>query len=94
MFRRLSKSLPKDPEFPADLAKLGYDLHNHTRAMLTLLRYFINGSDQIRSITSPEQDFHFFISKNERVLETHREAMNGMSINFQGMIRLTSLAGH
>ena len=24
MFRRLSSSLPKDPEFPADLEKLGY----------------------------------------------------------------------
>lgn len=27
MFRRLSSSLPKDPEFPADLEKLGY-FHN------------------------------------------------------------------
>ena len=61
-------------------------------AMLTLLRYFINDRDQIRSITRPDQDFHFFISKNERVLEKHREAMNGTSVSFQSMIRLISLA--
>ncbi|KAL2054147.1 hypothetical protein ABVK25_005686 [Lepraria finkii] len=61
MFRRLSSSLPKDPEFPADLEKLGYH---------------INEKDQIRSIANPEQEFHFFISKNERVREVQREAMN------------------
>ena len=60
-------------------------------AMLTLLRYFINDRDQIRSITRPDQDFHFFISKNERVLEKHREAMNGTSVSCQSMIRLISL---
>ncbi|KAK3172520.1 hypothetical protein OEA41_005842 [Lepraria neglecta] len=61
MFRRLSSSLPKDPEFPADLEKLGYS---------------INEKDQIRSIANPEQEFHFFISKNERVREVQREAMD------------------
>lgn len=61
MFRRLSSSLPKDPEFPADLEALGY---------------FVNEKDQIRSITRPDHEFNFFISKNERVCETQREAMN------------------
>ncbi|KAL9102680.1 MAG: hypothetical protein Q9163_002202 [Psora crenata] len=61
MFRRLSSSLPKDPEFPADLEKLGY---------------YVNAEDQIRSIEKPDQEFHYFISKNERVLELQREAMD------------------
>ncbi|MCJ1423004.1 hypothetical protein MMC29_000885, partial [Sticta canariensis] len=61
MFRRLSSSLPKDPEFPADLEALGY---------------FVNEKDQIRFIKRPDQEFNFFISKNERVCETQREAMN------------------
>ncbi|KAK4697903.1 hypothetical protein P7C71_g237, partial [Lecanoromycetidae sp. Uapishka_2] len=61
MFRRLSSSLPKDPEFPADLEKLGYHINEH---------------DQIRSLAHPDQEFNFFISKNERVRETQREAMD------------------
>ncbi|KAK0509849.1 hypothetical protein JMJ35_007243 [Cladonia borealis] len=61
MFRRLSSSLPKDPEFPADLEKLGY---------------YVNEKDQIRSTAHPDQEFNFFISKNERVCEVQREAMN------------------
>ncbi|CAD6585557.1 MAG: hypothetical protein ASARMPRED_002192 [Alectoria sarmentosa] len=61
MFRRLSSSLPKDPEFPADLEKLGY---------------YINGKDQIRSIAHPDEEFNFFISKNERVREMQREALD------------------
>ncbi|KAL8825643.1 MAG: hypothetical protein Q9191_004292 [Dirinaria sp. TL-2023a] len=61
MFRRLSHTLPKDPEFPADLAGLGY---------------YINENDQIRSIARPDQEFNYFISRNERVLEKQREAMN------------------
>lgn len=61
MFRRLSHTLPKDPEFPADLEGMGY---------------YINEKDQIRSIARPDQEFNFFISKNERVNEKQREAMN------------------
>lgn len=61
MFRRLSSSLPKDPEFPADLEKLGY---------------YINDKDQIRSIAHPDEEFNFFISKNERVREMQREALD------------------
>ncbi|KAG8534275.1 uncharacterized protein KY384_001119 [Bacidia gigantensis] len=61
MFRLKSSSLPPDPEFPADLEKLGYQ---------------INEKDQIRSIKKPDQEFHYFISKNERVLEKQREAMD------------------
>ncbi|KAL9129616.1 MAG: hypothetical protein Q9217_001972 [Psora testacea] len=66
MFRRLSGSLPKDPEFPADLEELGYH---------------VNEKDQIRSIANPDQEFHYFISKNERVLEVQREAMDSTSIS-------------
>lgn len=32
--------------------------------------------DQIRQIANPDQEFNFFISKNERVRETQREAMD------------------
>lgn len=40
--------------------------------------YFVNKNDQIRSIANPEQEFNFFISKNERVCEAQREAMNSL----------------
>jgi hypothetical protein len=62
MFRRLESSLPGDFEFPTDLKGLGY---------------FVNENDQIRMIKDPNQSFHFFISKNERYMQRHREAMDG-----------------
>lgn len=62
MFRRLSHSLPPDPTFPNDIEKLGY---------------FINDHDQIRMIADPRSEFKFMISKNERVNDVHKEAMNG-----------------
>ena len=40
-------------------------------------RYFVNDKDQIRQIDAPEKRFHYFISKNERYVQMHREAMNG-----------------
>ena len=44
------------------------------------LSYYINEKDQIRSIAHPDQEFNFFISKNERVCEVQREAMNSQSL--------------
>lgn len=38
--------------------------------------YFVDDQDCIRSLENPRRGFHFWISKNERVLEVHREAMN------------------
>ena len=38
--------------------------------------YFINQNYQVRQIKDPQKGFHFFISKNERVLEVQREAFN------------------
>ncbi len=40
-------------------------------------RYYLNEQDQIRSIGNPDQEFNYFISKNERVCEVQREAMSG-----------------
>ena len=48
--------------------------------MLIKTRYYINEKDQIRSIAHPDQEFNFFISKNERVCEVQREAMNSQSL--------------
>jgi len=62
MFRRLEGSLPKDPEFPAQLTKLGY---------------FINEMSQIKSIEKPDENFNFFITNNDRYNEIHREAVAG-----------------
>ncbi|KAH8423336.1 uncharacterized protein LDX57_001094 [Aspergillus melleus] len=59
VFRR--DDLPADPEFPAQLDKLGY---------------FINDKDQIRKISDPEQEFQFKINKNPRWNERQREVMN------------------
>jgi len=62
MFRRLKGSLPKDPEFPANLTNLGY---------------FINEMSQIKSIWKPDDNFNFFITNNDRYNEIHREAVFG-----------------
>lgn len=45
------------------------------------IRYFINDKDQIRSIANPDQEFNFFISKNDRANDVQREAMNSSSPN-------------
>lgn len=60
MFRRLEGSLPKDPEFPADMKKLGF---------------YVNETAHIRSIEKPDENFVFFITNNDRYNELHREAM-------------------
>lgn len=64
MFRRLSHSLPPDPTFPDDMEQLGY---------------FINDNDQIRMTANPKSDFQYIISKNDRVNDVHKEAMNSRS---------------
>ncbi|ESZ93191.1 hypothetical protein SBOR_6423 [Sclerotinia borealis F-4128] len=61
MFRRLPSGLPKDPKFEPTLDGLGY---------------FINEKDEIRSIENPKAYFKFFLTKNERYNQLHREAMN------------------
>lgn len=61
MFRLLESALPPDPVYPADLKELGYLINEH---------------DQIRSIKDPNQGFHYHISRNERHVNVHREAMN------------------
>lgn len=66
MFRRLSSSLPQDPQIPADLQALGY---------------YVNNEDQIRQIRNPDQKYQHQVNKNERVNEMHREAINGKSLH-------------
>ncbi|KAI4175083.1 MAG: hypothetical protein LQ343_001844 [Gyalolechia ehrenbergii] len=61
MFRLKVSALPADFHFPANLEELGY---------------FINDQDQIRSIRHPEQEFNYFISKNDRINVVQREAFN------------------
>ena len=65
MFRRLSSSLPQDPQIPKDLQALGY---------------FLNDQDQIRQIKHPDQKYQYQVNRNERVNEMHKEAMNGKSL--------------
>ncbi|POS86346.1 hypothetical protein EPUL_001414, partial [Erysiphe pulchra] len=62
MYRRLESGLPEDPKFPADLKELGY---------------FINEKDEVRNIENPKAYFQYFLTKNDRVNDLHREAMNG-----------------
>ena len=81
MFRRLSSSLPKDPVFPADLEALGYVYvlsKGINTLLISLLSYFVNEKDQIRAIENPDQEFNYFISKNERVNDLQREAFNSL----------------
>ncbi|THC91880.1 hypothetical protein EYZ11_008657 [Aspergillus tanneri] len=61
MFVYRREDLPPEPEFPAQLDKLGY---------------FINDKDQIRKISHPDHEFQFKINKNPRWNEMQREAMN------------------
>ena len=64
MFRRRVETLPKDPIVPTDLATLGY---------------FINEHDQIREVRNPAQRYQYAVSKNDRVNEVYKEAMNSTS---------------
>jgi hypothetical protein len=94
MFRRLKSSLPKDFEFLADLEGLGQALRyipDTGTILIIRLRYFINEDDQIRMIKDPSQNFHYFISKNERCLEMQREAMNGRLYRAGSYTLLTSI---
>ena len=52
--------------------------------------YFIMEKDSTRSIANPEQEFHYFISKNERVLEVQRETMSCLSTLLLSRLSLTS----
>ncbi|KAL8998854.1 MAG: hypothetical protein Q9169_002192 [Polycauliona sp. 2 TL-2023] len=61
MYRLHESALPADFHFPVDLEKLGYA---------------INDRDQVRMLKNPDQEFHFFISKNERMNVVQREAHN------------------
>ncbi|KAI9799343.1 MAG: hypothetical protein M1825_004836 [Sarcosagium campestre] len=61
MIRLLPSNLPKDPEYPHDLKKLGY---------------FINENDYVKAIDAPEEDFEYFIDKNDRYNKMHGEAFN------------------
>ena len=81
MFRRKSNTVPKDPVFPADLKELGYLTLSSLiyNATTDNLRYFINDKDQIRSIDNPADEFNFKISRNSRVNDVQREAMNSQS---------------
>ena len=83
MFRRKWSGLPKDPNFPSDLAELGYSPLPKSSWLLCSLqasRYFINNVDEIRSIDDPKSYFKFFITKNERWNERQRFAMNRMPL--------------
>ncbi|OQV03164.1 Arb2 domain-containing protein isoform 2 [Cladophialophora immunda] len=61
MFRRLPHTLPADPVFEPDLAKLGF---------------FLNSEDQVRSISSPDRKWQYKINRNERWNEVHKWANN------------------
>ncbi|KAI1181147.1 Arb2 domain-containing protein [Nemania sp. FL0916] len=61
MFKRKWSALPKDAQFPSDLKGLGY---------------FINKDDEVRSIQNEDNYFKYFISRNSRVNDRQRFAMN------------------
>ncbi|KIW88719.1 uncharacterized protein Z519_10765 [Cladophialophora bantiana CBS 173.52] len=61
MFRRLPHTLPADPVFEPDLAKLGF---------------FINSEDVVRSIRSPDRKYQYKINRNDRWNEVHKSAIH------------------
>ncbi|KAI0182938.1 Arb2 domain-containing protein [Xylaria flabelliformis] len=75
MFVRKWSALPADPEFPSDLKGLGY---------------FINKDDEVRSIENEDNYFKYFISRNMRVNDRQRFAMN-QAIQDEIHKRLTDL---
>ncbi|KAL8733589.1 MAG: hypothetical protein Q9166_001998 [cf. Caloplaca sp. 2 TL-2023] len=55
-------------------------------------RYAINDQDQVRSIKNPNQEFNFFISKNERMNVVQREAFNTcIRTNIQSRVLASSM---
>lgn len=61
MFRRLPNQLPRDPDYPSDLTKLGL---------------FINSAHQLKQIDYPEDAYRFSVTTNERYNEVREEAVN------------------
>ncbi|KAI0449469.1 Arb2 domain-containing protein [Xylaria acuta] len=75
MFVRKWSALPADPTFPSDMKSLGY---------------FINKDDEVRSIENENNYFKYFISRNMRVCDRQRFAMN-QAIQDEIHKRLTDL---
>ncbi|KAI0808851.1 hypothetical protein GGR55DRAFT_188014 [Xylaria sp. FL0064] len=61
MFKRKWSALPAEAEFPSDLRGLGY---------------FINKDDEVRSIENEDNYFKYFLSRNLRLCDRQRFAMN------------------
>ncbi|KAI0521609.1 hypothetical protein F5B22DRAFT_595658 [Xylaria bambusicola] len=61
MFLRKWSSLPEDAEFKSNLKDLGY---------------FVNKDDEVRSIENEDDYFKFFLSRNPRINDRQRFAMN------------------
>lgn len=81
MFVYRDKNLPPDPEYPADLKKLGYvpqmTCENRPRTH-SISRFFITEGDLIRQIADPEAEYKYKINRNDRFNVKNREAMNGL----------------
>ncbi|GME27882.1 Ribosomal protein S14 [Neofusicoccum parvum] len=61
MFRLSEAGMPEDPSYPPNLKQLGY---------------FIDEKSEIRTIKPPHNYYNFWISNNDRVNESFREAMH------------------
>jgi hypothetical protein len=75
MFRRLPASLPRDPQIPHTLEELDY---------------FINGENQVRSKSNPEELFAYRVSKSSRYNEMRRTVIRNI-IREEVSKRMTSL---
>ncbi|KAL9603599.1 MAG: hypothetical protein Q9219_001102 [cf. Caloplaca sp. 3 TL-2023] len=62
--------------YPFRMNALEGNIPGVKKANLKELGYFINDKDQVRSIKDPEQEFNYFISKNDRINVMQREAFN------------------
>jgi hypothetical protein len=75
MFHRLPNTLPKDADYPRNLAKLGF---------------FINDKNQIKYADFPEDPFRWNITTNERTNDCHQQAVKSC-IAKEMMKRLSTL---
>lgn len=79
MYRRTEASIPADFKFATDLKGMGY---------------FLNDQDQIRMVEPPNQGFHYKASKNERFVQTQKEAMSGERYEIFIVSQLTTARMH
>lgn len=91
MYKLTQAGMPEDPSYPPDLKQLGY-VHQprQCESHLTSSSFFIDERSEIRTIKKPHDYYNFWMSNNDRVNESFREAMH-VCINAEVNHRMKAL---